>query len=716
MLLLGVLVLQFFRIMIIKHDLYEQKAIAQQTRDIVIEARRGSITDRNGNILAVSATAYKVVMAPAVIKADETREEIAKNLSEILDMDYDSVYAMTKKNLQYVEVKRRIEKDVADRVTAFIRSDKKYSEVLTVTEDTKRYYPNGNMLSTVLGFVGADSQGLAGIESMYDSYLKGSNGKLIAVKTSLGTSMPFEYEKMIEPSDGSTVVLTVDMEIQAILEKYIANARVEYNVQEGVWAAVMDVKTGEILGMTSKPDYDPNTPFEITDEITLRNLASIRDRDEYVKQYNSMLGLLRKNRVVSENYFLGSTFKIFTGCMALEEGLVSLNETFNCCGSLVVSGITVHCHKRTGHGTETFKDALANSCNPVFMTLGARIGQYKMYDYITLFGLRTKTGVGLPGEENGVNKAYGTMTDLDLAEASFGQLSGHTAMQLIAGVSSVANGGKYMQPYIVKEIVDNNGNVVLSNEPTVLRKTISEETAIIMREYLENAVVKGKTGYLAGYRIAGKTGTSQKLNSQIGDTTYVKKIASFVCFAPVDDPQVCVLVVVDEPVSDIQYGSYIAAPLGRDIMGETLQILGVEPDYGNGQTQKNVRVPRVVKQDVEKATSDLAKKNLHATVVGNGTSVVYQLPAKNEEVPEGSEVLLFTEENYQESMKTTVPNVVGKTAAECNLALVNCGLNIRIEGGGTGLNYSNMVAVSQSVQAGTEVNKMTVITVTFAER
>lgn len=710
--MLVVLIGRLFFIQVIDHDKYEQRAIDQQTQELTIEAKRGSITDRNGNVLAVSATAYKIVMAPSVISDDDTREEIADGLSSALSMDRDKIYEMTLKKTQYVEVARRVEKQVADKVSEFISSDKDFSGIITIAEDPKRYYPNGNLLSTVLGFVGSDNQGLEGVEVMYDSYLKGSAGKLIAAKTSLGTSMPFEYEKEIDAKDGCTVELTVDMQMQSFLEKHMENARVEHNVQNRIAGVIMNVKTGEILAMSSKPDYDPNNPFVITDSMTLELLKQYNEgTDEYKQQYKDYATVYRQNKVLQQ-YEPGSTFKIFTASMALEEGLVSLTETFNCVGFLKISGITVKCHKTTGHGVENLKEGIANSCNPVFMTLGARIGQEKYYDYVTLFGLREKTNVGLPGEQSGYHFAKGTMTALNLANAAFGQSFKITPMQLIAGVSSVANDGQYMQPYIIKRIVDNDGNVVKENTPSVVRQTVSKQTSDILKEYLEYTVVKGKNAYLEGYRIAGKTGTSQKLDTRENGEDNDKRIASFICFAPADDPQLCVLVVVDEPNSEVQYGSYIAAPLGRDIMKDALDYMEVEPDYSLGSAAE-VSVPNVVNETIAVATSTLAASTFQYKVVGDGDIVQYQIPSSDSLLPEGSSVLLYTDKtSIEENM--VVPNLIGKTAAECNQLLINSDLNIKVVG--DNISYSNTVADTQSIAEGQTVPKMTVITVTFKQK
>lgn len=704
---------RFFYLQIVEHEKYERIAVDQQTSDIAIQAKRGSIVDRNGNELAISATAYLVTMKPISFENDEERELLASNLSEILDIDYDKLLEKTKRDVRYVEIVRGIEKDQADAVSEFISENKGLVDVVTITETAKRYYPHGNLLSTVLGFVGTDNQGLEGLEYLYDTYLKGSNGKIITSNNALGTSMPFEYEQYVSAEDGYDVKLTIDIEMQYFLEKHIQNTRVEHNVQNRVAACIMDVKTGEILAMSTKPDYDPNDPFTIDDEIILNTLSEYLDEmgnvtDEYVSAYNSTLAELRTNKFVVEQYDPGSTFKIFTAAMALEENLPILNNTFNCTGSIQKGVITYHCHKRTGHGLEDFRDAMANSCNPVFIQVAEKIGIERFYNYITIFGLREKTGVGLPGEVAGIHHALASMTDYNLYSSSFGQTFKITGMQLIAGVSAIANGGTYMKPYIVKEITDSQGNVILSNDPTPVREVVSQQTAETLWEMLEYTVEKGKTGYLKGYRIAGKTGTSQK----VSDGTYEnsKKIASFICFAPADDPQICVLVIVDEPDSEQIYGSYIAAPLGRDIMEDCMKHLNIEPDYGDGTTSASYSVPDLIGYDSSDAVSMLANSSFSAKIIGGDGIVSYQLPSKNTSLPEGGTVILYTNETESER-KTIVPDLLGKTAADCNEALIGADLNIKVKG--VNINYPNVVAVSQSPAAGEKVDKATVVTVTF---
>ena len=728
----AVMAARFFYLQIIEHDKYEQLAVKQQTSDITVSAKRGTIYDVNGNELAVSASAYLVTIAPNKISDEETRDTLVTILSETLSLSYEDVYKKTKRNTQYEVIARGIEKDVYNRLIEALNpktetkeeanAAKQVRSAVNITESAKRYYPHGNLLSTVLGFVGVDQQGLEGLEAMYDTYLKGSDGKIIASQNATGTSMPFEYEKYIDAEDGYDITLTIDLEIQYFLEKHIENTRVEHNVQSRVAGAVMNVKTGEVLAMTSKPDFDPNDWTVITDVLTLDLLEQYRTEEEinhgvysseYWGKYNTFQATYRRNKFISEQYDPGSTFKIFTTAMALEEGLVTLNEEFYCSGSIVKGIVTYHCAKRDGHKYETFLEALGNSCNPVFITIADRIGIEKFYNYITIFGLREKTSVGLSGESAGVHHSLEKMSNYNLYSSSFGQTFQITGMQLLAGVSAIANGGTYMQPYIVKEITDSEGNIILSNEPTEVRQVVSKETSKTICEMLEYAVEHNykNTAYIEGYKIAGKTGTSEKVDN--GNYENDKRIASFICFAPADDPEICVLVIVDEPNSEVQYGSLIAAPLGGAIMNDCLQHLNIEPNYEDGSSVESVKIPLVKEKTLAEAKAELAASGFTVKVLGDSSAdatVTYQIPGNGRKLPKGGTVILYTN-NEPVSYKTTVPNVIGKTAAECNTILAACDLNIKVVG--SNINFPDTVAVSQSHAEGEVVDKATVITVTF---
>ncbi len=700
-----------FYLQVIQHDKYESLALDQQTWEITVDPARGSIKDVNGVDLAVSATAYQVLMAPAQLTEEEDCVEVATFLSEALELNYETVYNYTKKNSQYLAVKRRIEKVEADKVTQWLSDHKEYKTIVWVSEDTKRYYPYKNLLSTVVGFVGSDNQGLEGLEYYYDSQLSGTPGKITAVRTAKGSAMPYEYESYQDAVDGYDLYLTTDIQLQYILEKYISNSRVEHNVQSRIGGVIMNVKTGAVLAMSSKPDYDLNDPFTITDEMTLEKLldAYTENSEEYTAAYAKKQLEYRKNKVIIEQYDPGSTFKIFTAAMALEENLVPLSETFYCSSQINMGARTYHCAGKKAHGPETFKDAMANSCNVVFVQVADRVGVDRFYKYFTLFGFQQKTGVGLPGEVSGIFFEEDKMDRWNLYSSSFGQTFQITPMQLITAVGAIANGGTYMKPYILDRVVDQEGNIVLQNEPQAVNQIVSESTCETLRDFLEYTVVKGKTGYLKGYRICGKTGTSQKMEG--GEYGEQKVIASYVCFAPADDPEIAILVMVDEPNSYVQYGSYIAAPLGRDIMGECLEYLNIEPDYEDDGAVTSVLVPGVSGMSVADAAAAIEDAGLIAKIIGDGEQVASQLPLEKTILCSGNTVLIYTNSNGNVEKNTTVPDLKGKTAAECNSLLQQAGLNIKVIG--DNLNYSTTVAVSQSIAKGAVVKKGTLITVKF---
>jgi len=719
--LLVLVIFQLFTLQIIRHDELESRALRQQTTDTVIEPKRGAILDRNGNELAISASAYMVTMAPNKFKSNvsETQfREFSASLAEILSDTPDDIYAMTQKsNSAYVVVARRIEEDVMLKVAELMKTEayKKLGNVLNIADDQKRYYPHGSLLSTVIGFVGTDNQGLGGIEYSYENYLKGTPGKVISLQSEDGTDIPFEYQSRIDASDGCDIKLTIDIELQYMVEKYIEEARVEHNVQNRSAAIVMDVKTGEILAMTSKPDYDPNMYNTIIDEITLANLAAEYEvgTTEYWTAYNTIQKTYRTNKL-TEQYEPGSTFKIITAAMALEEGLVSLTENFRCTGFLDVSGTKIHCNNRDGHGYETLMDGLANSCNPVFMTVGLRVGPQKFYDYLTLFGFRDKTGAGVSGEQTGYHHGLTALENkVNLAESAFGQSFKITPLQLISAVCSIATDGYYMQPYVIKEITDNNGNIVLSNTPQVVKQTVSQRTSDILCEYLEYTVEKGKLAYLEGYRIAGKTGTSEKLDALNEEGEADKRIASFIGFAPADDPQVCVLVIVDEPNSEVRYGSVIAAPLAKRIIAESLEHLNVEPDYGEDGSTTYVTVPSVKELTVAEAKSAILAQGLIVKIIGDSSDdavITYQLPSGKKTLPQGATVVVYTDDT-EASRTTTVPNLIGLSAAEANRILLQAGLNIKLVG--ENINLPDVKVAEQSHEEGEEVPLATVVTVTM---
>lgn len=678
----------------------QKEAIEQQTRDRMIHSKRGTIFDRNGKPLAVSASVETVSAVPNEIKRAGNAEEIATELAKILDMDYQTVYDKITRNTAYEIIKRKIEKEQTDQIRKFIAE--KNIKGINLDEDSKRYYPYGNFASHVIGFTGMDNQGLNGIEVTFDKYLKGLPGRIVSAKNAIGTEMPYQYEKYINPEDGANLILTIDEVIQHFVEKHLEEAVIENKVSNGGACIVMDAKTGEILAMAVKPDFDLNDPFHIQDE-ALRRQLEVLPKDEADKRVSEELNKMWRNKAVVDTYEPGSTFKIITSAAALEEGVVEPDDPFTCTGSETVSGVRLRCwrHYRP-HGAQTFMQGVQNSCNPVFINVGLATGAERFYRYVKAFGFRERTGIELPGEAVGPFHQLKNFKELELATASFGQGFQVSPLQMVTAVAAVVNGGNLMKPQIVKQITDQEGNVIKTYEPEVVRQVISKETSDTMRYILESVVAEGtgQNAYIKGYRIGGKTGTSEKLPR--GSDKYV---ASFVGFAPADDPQVVALVMLDEPRGDAYYGGVIAAPVIGKVLDDTLRYIGVEPKFTDDESILiDVRVPEVRNMSINEAKKELQQVNLTYKIEGSGNTIIDQIPKPEAKLPEKSMVILYTE-NAQPITNVAVPNVLNKSVLDANRILTNEGLNIKITGFGT--------AISQYPEAGTEVAPGTVVEVEF---
>ncbi len=699
---MAVLLLRTGYLQIVRGNELKQAAVEQQTRDSIVSSERGTIYDRNMKVLAQSASTNMVCVVPVTIKEVGNAEEVARALSEILELDYESVYAKTQKNSYYEIVKRRVESEQVEEIRALKLSG------IRLDADTKRYYPNGSLASHVIGFTGNDNQGLWGLESVYDNVLQGQAGRIITAKSANGSDMPYEYEQYMDPIQGSDLVLTIDETIQHFVEKHLETAVAETDVQQGAAAIVMDPKTGEILAMATKPDYDLNQPMTLTNESVLASLEEL-EGEEYDKKYTEELNRLWRNKAVVDTYEPGSTFKAIVAAAALEENEVSLGEGFFCGGSKTVSGVTINCHNRNGHGAQTFEQGVHNSCNPVFMEIGARLGMSNFRKYYKSFGFGEVTGFDLPGEAEGIFFTEDNFRDLELATSSFGQGFNVTPLQMITAMSAIANGGYLMKPYIVKQINDENGNAIEVTEPTVIRQVVSTETSRNMCNILEGVVSDGggKNAYVKGYRVAGKTGTSEK--QPRGNEKYV---ASFLGFAPADDPQLACIVILDEPVGEY-YGSMIAAPVVGRIMEDSLRYLGVERQYSEGEEgETDVNMPDVTGKTTEEAAAALMEVGLKYHVIGEaGEKVENQMPRAGTAVRKDAVCILYAGEAAEE--KILVPDVLGMSVADVNTGLANADLNFMLRGTGR-LNAAGVLrSVSQEPPAGTEVPKGTVVQVEF---
>ncbi len=721
MLLLFIVVMIFFALLvrvawlqIVRGEWLSSAAREQQTSDNIISPKRGLIYDRNMKVLANNLSVETISITPKNVRdnSKQTSEQIAAKLAEILELDKESVLEKINKQSNFEYIKKKVEKDQADAVRAYIEE---YGlDGIRFAEDTKRYYPYGNFASQVIGFAGSDNTGLEGIEMVYDEQLRGVPGRIVSANKTSGLEIPDNYESYYEPQNGKSVVLTIDETIQHFTEKHLENARVENQLEEGAAAIVMNVKTGEILAMATKPDYNLNEPFAVTPAVEerypeIKKELEALEGSEYNARLTEVTQFLRRNKAVVDSYEPGSTFKIAVASMALEENVVGLNDHFFCSGAIKVADRTISCANRNGHGAQTFVQGVQNSCNPVFIEVGARVGRTTFMKYVKGFGFREKTGIELPGETDGIFHAAENFKEIDLATSSFGQSFNVTPLQMVTMVSAVANGGKLMKPHLVKQLVDENGNVIEEHKPQVVRQVISEETSKTMCKILESVVSEGggRNAYLAGYRVAGKTGTSEKQPRGNG-----KYVASFVGFAPADDPEIVCLVILDQPpVGATYYGGLIAAPVVKNILEESLQYLGVEPEYTQEEMEMiDITVPDVTGKTRKEAESILKEEGVNITFRGQGDVVLDQVPKAYSKLARNSKVVAYTE--GEESKKTvTIPDVVGCYGSEANKGIVNAGLNVRVKG----LSGSGGIAVctEQQPPAGTVVEPGTIVTLDF---
>lgn len=716
----AVLIGRLFYLQIYEGEMWQGRAISQQMRAIQISAERGVIYDSNLKTLAASATVWDVIVSPAQLKNDDELILIADYLSELLEVDKERIIERGQRKYSYYEViKPKVEKDIADEINAFILEHRLNS--LNLVENTRRYYPYGSLASTVLGFTGSDNNGAYGLEAFYNKTLSGTPGVRTSAKNAKGADMDFLYEQRFEPQAGNSIVLTIDEAVQHFVEKHLEAAVVEHNVEARATAIVMDVNTGAILAMATKPDFDPNEPRTIADSSAAQLILELKaevDENDYLKALGEAQFDQWRNKAISDPYEPGSVFKIITSAMALDLKVTQpTGNYFYCPGYHIVAGRRKACWRAAGHGSIDFTEAVKFSCNPAFMMLGERIGAENFYTYFDRFGLLNTTGVGLPGEADSIFYSMdllGKKSGEELASSAFGQTFKITPIQLITAVSAVVNGGNLMEPYIVKQVIDSDGNIVETTQPSVRRQVISAETSKTMAEILHKVVSdpdgSGRYAYVPGYRVGGKTGTSEKIDQSV-DGIVKERISSFLGIAPSDDPQYAVLVMLDEPHLANIYGSIIAAPVVGNIFKEILPYLGVEPHYTEKELQNlDVSTPQVTGGLVSDALRQINAKGLNYRTVGEGDTVLRQVPASGQPIPRGSTVILYTD-NTERGTTVTVPSVVGMSGAAANAAVINAGLNIKIAG--IDIDSVGSVAQSQSPYAGTVVEAGTVVTVTF---
>ena len=780
-----VLFWKLYDLQVRQHDDLQEKAVAQQTRSTVITASRGTIYDRNGLPLALSATAETVFISPYEInsyleeqeqKAKEEaaaaeeegrpyvppiirdKEFIARGLGRILDVDPETILEkMEKTNSKYEIVKKRVDQEVADEVRRFINGeiDDEGNEITmetaagkTVLKEnpsqspvkirgvymepgSKRYYPYGSLASNVIGFVNGENEGGVGLEAKYNSILSGTAGLTVTARNAVGGDLLYQYEQYYDAENGKNLVLTLDSNIQYYLEKGLKSMLDKYDAKNGGTGIVMDVNSGAILAMASYPNYDPNDYGSIYDETLKAQLdeklaalaadrASYKTEEEYQEAVSaatsSVVGSQWRNKCIDSTYEPGSTFKPVTLAAALEEGLVNMNTTFNCSGSIMVQGWgkPINCSKRAGHGLQTLEQAVGNSCNPAFITMGLKIGTETYYDYLQSFGLMEKTGVDMIGEVSGIFADEDSFNSnvVSLASYSFGQTFNVTPLELIRAQAACINGGYLYTPYVVEQVLDDDGNIVLQHSTDTSRQVISEETSAKVRECLEYVVASGggRNGQVAGYRIGGKTGTADKTGT--GDV-----VVSFMCFAPADDPQIIMLLTMDTPsrsTGTAVFGGTMVAPVASSIMSEILPYLGIEPDYSAAElVGADATVPNVVGKTAAEAKEKLESVGFAYKTVGDGATVTDQTPAGGAIIPNNASVILYLGAEKSDDL-CTVPNVVGKTASEANKALTNAGLIMKVSGATT-VSSGNVHAISQSAAPGSELAAGSVVTVQFGD-
>ena len=719
MILMGVVmfVLLFFRLFdlqITRHEELQGKAVNQQTRRTVVTANRGTIYDAGGNILAISSSAETIILSPleidnAVNDTEDpvswTKESLAAGLAEILGKDASAIRKrMDNVKSQYEVIQLRADEDTAAKVRSYV-DENKIAGVHLVA-DTKRYYPYGSLAAQVIGFVGDENTGLYGLEAYYEKELEGQSGLVISSKDQAENDMLYTYEQYFDAKNGSDLTLTLDATIQYYLEKGIESMVDKFSAANGASGIVMDAKTGGILAMASYPNYDLNDFLTVSDQ-------TLQERIERGESTVADMQLLQwRNKALNDTYEPGSTFKILTLSAALEEGVVDKTTTVNCGGSVSISGHTIHCSNKNGHGLQTLVQSVGNSCNPAFINYGLRIGSEKFYEYMRSFGLMNTTGIDLGGEAVGVFAADSSFTQLDLACYAFGQNFTVTPLALIAAQAACINGGYLHTPYLVERITDSDGNVTYRHDDTPVRQVISEQTSATVRECLEYVVASGtgKNGQVAGYRIGGKTGTADK--GQTGDV-----VVSFLCFAPADDPQVIMLITMDTPsraTGTYVSGGNMVAPTASTVMAEILPYLGVEPSYSAEELLgMDTTVPNVIGMSVEEAKSKLKDRALSYKIVGDGETITDQTPAGGAIIPGKSSVILYVGEE-KSTDKCVVPHLIGKTPSEANTTATAAGLLIRFSGT-TGSESSSVRVLSQSIDEGTEVEAGTVITVQLGD-
>lgn len=703
-------VARVFYLTIVRGEELSEKAETQQLKDTEITAMRGTIYDSNGNVLAQSASVWNVFIDPLNIK-DKQRDLIVDEFANLFGYDADEkkeFYDRTTHQNHYELVEKKVENNIKEKLSKFV-SKNELGGCIGTEQTTKRYYPYGTLASSVIGFTGADDQGLSGIESYYDEQLTGTNGRIITAKDAKSNNIANDYETSIAATDGDSIVLTINQTIQYYLEKGLRETMNEYQAK-GAYGVVMNCNTGAVLAMSSLPDYDCNEPYKLTYSKDKKAIKKLSDKTAKQEAESAAVQNQWRNFTVSDTYVPGSVFKTFVASAALEENVVNLNTTYNCTGSIQVDKYKMKCHYHPGHGTQTLTQGLENSCNPFFITIGQKLGVHNYFKYFDAFGFTQKTNIDLPGEASPQYYKEDQYGIVELSSASFGQTNSLTPIQVCTGLCAIANGGKLLQPYLVSSIVDANGKTVKKTETREIRQVISADTSEKVRKMMKSVVDNGtgKNGYVAGYSVGGKTGTSTKLGeSKNGEGD--KYIVSFGAIAPSDDPEIAMLIIVDEPNQDLGGGA-LCAPIAAQVTQEAMNVLGIEPKYNDSEMKDlSKQTPNVVGKSLDEAKKTLEENNLNFVVVGDDSTVTRQCPSGADTIPNGGTVYLYTDDSEKQTVN--VPDFNGLTVNEAKDLASSSNLNIQIAG--NSMSSGTVVAYRQSEETQAKVEKGTVVTVTF---
>ena len=703
-------VARVFYLTIVRGEELSEKAETQQLKDTEITAMRGTIYDSNGNVLAQSASVWNVFIDPLNIK-DKQRDLIVDEFANLFGYDADEkkeFYDKTTHQNHYELVEKKVENNIKEKLSKFV-SKNELGGCIGTEQTTKRYYPYGTLASSVIGFTGADDQGLSGIEAYYDEQLTGTNGRIITAKDAKSNNIANDYETSIAATDGDSIVLTINQTIQYYLEKGLRETMNEYQAK-GAYGVVMNCNTGAVLAMSSLPDYDCNEPYKLTYSKDKKAIKKLSDKTAKQEAESAAVQNQWRNFTVSDTYVPGSVFKTFVASAALEENVVNLNTTYNCTGSIQVDKYKMKCHYHPGHGTQTLTQGLENSCNPFFITIGQKLGVHNYFKYFDAFGFTQKTNIDLPGEASPQYYKEDQYGIVELSSASFGQTNSLTPIQVCTGLCAIANGGKLLQPYLVSSIADANGKTVKKTQTKEIRQVISADTSEKVRKMMKSVVDNGtgKNGYVAGYSVGGKTGTSTKLGES-KDGEGDKYIVSFGAIAPSDDPEIAMLIIVDEPNQDLGGGA-LCAPIAAQVTQEAMNVLGIEPKYNDSEMKDLTKqTPNVVGKSLDEAKKTLEENNLNFVVVGDDSTVTRQCPSGADTIPNGGTGYLYTDDSEKQTV--IVPNFNGLTVNEAKDLASSSNLNIQIAG--NSMSSGTVVAYRQSEETQAKVEKGTVVTVTF---